>query len=146
MMIIQVNRYDLENAVRDNKATPDGETFLHPTRGFTFVGRGFPYRHDDPENLVPIPAMDPEGDGMELERFYEFSESPPEGVEVASYRESSREYLDREDWFDLARAAGWDTVETDWEAEEKQYLAELIGYWKSDPYSVPREVGIRIVD
>lgn len=75
------------------------------------------------QTLIPLPSMNPEGSGDEIDRFQEFSETPPDSVKIADYADSG---LDIDAYMEFAKGLGWDTVKADWENWEQAHLDFLI--------------------
>ena len=89
------------------------------------------------ETLIPLPSMDPEGSGEELDRFDEFSQHPPANIKLMSYHEfqSSDEIPkydpDRYGYIEYAKDSGWDSIETDWDTSESEHLDFIRDAWIS---------------
>ena len=134
---LYLNQLAIEKAACDNMSSPGCETYLRSDTGATVVMDGMGNQWPSvnlPEGveLIPIPALDPEGHGLETERFGEFSENPPSELDILSYSDAYNELdaiFDRDDYIAYAKALGWASIEADWEASESEALSFIISEW-----------------
>ena len=89
------------------------------------------------ETLIPLPSMDPEGSGEELDRFDEFSQHPPANIQLIGllgYQEFLSEppygfEENREGYFEYAESKGWTEVREDWDTWEAEHLDFIRDEW-----------------
>lgn len=123
--MLTLKRADIQAAIQDNPADSQYYWSAHlnlETGDILNISNTTPDHHIT-EALVPLPSMDPEGSGQELERFQEFTENPPDGIEIETYNNYDE---DRDAYFGYAESAGWHTVQKDWEESEAAHCDFLI--------------------
>lgn len=141
MNTLNLSYSEIETAVNNNMSAPGCQTYLRSDgEGFVTIdgtGQNYP-SHVLPEGieLIPMPAMDPEGSGEENERFDEFSKNAPgipfAGDQIMSYSDARNEnddIYDRDDYIAYAIAAGWESINEEWEEAEKEHRSFIIAEW-----------------
>ena len=126
MLHLKIKRDALESAIRNNPADSQYYWSQHlcPETG-DIVSLSSTEDGDRYDILIPLPSMNPEGSGEEIDRFQEFSENPPESMRgFPDYVESDANGQD--DYLSYAEDNGWETVRSDWDDWEADHCDFLI--------------------
>ena len=142
--MLKLQKSEINAAIINNPANADQwSTHLCPETGdlvnISSTEDGSRY-----ENLIPIPSMDPEGSGEELDRFDEFSQHPPAKIQLIGLL-GYQEFLsgntaasivalgfhseDRDGYFEYAESKGWTEVRKDWDTWEAEHLESIRDAW-----------------